>query len=94
MWLLLISRKLQISFCDFEKQNHFYDLKKKKKKNTPMKEKHMLSLSVVWGKHVTSILRYLRDGLKKYLKKKKNYKNIEFGILFLSKNLYKRYLFV
>ena len=91
MWLLLISRKLQISFCDFEKQNHFYDLKKKKKKNTPMKEKHMLSLSVVWGKHVTSILRNLRDELKKY---KKNYKKVEFGISFLSKNLYKRYLFV
>ena len=62
MWLLLISRKLQISLCDFEKQNHFYDLKKKKKK--PMEWKAH-ALSVLRCKHVTSILRYLRDGLKK-----------------------------
>ena len=98
MWLLLISRKLQISLCDFEKQNHFYDLKWKKKKKKKTNERKAHALSVLWGKHVTSILRYLRDGLKKEKrkKKKKGKKLKEGGIwnFIFIENLYKRCLFV
>ena len=55
---------------DLKNRYHFYDLKKKKKKKKANEWKAH-ALSVLRGKHVTSILRYLRDGLKKYLKKKK-----------------------
>ena len=71
-------------------------MKKKKKKKTNEIKAH--ALSVLWGKHVTSILRYLRDGLKKEKrkKKKKGKKLKEGGIwnFIFIENLYKRYLFV
>ena len=85
MWLLLISRKLQISLCDFEKQNHFYDLKwkkKKKKKNQWKKSTCPLCFMRQTCHIYTSIFtRWIKKRKKKKEKKRKEAKrrwNLEF----------------
>ena len=72
---------------DLKNRYHFYDFKKKKKKKKTNEWKAH-ALSVLRGKHVTSILRYLRDGLKKYLKKKKKLQEHRiWNFIFIEKSL-------